>query len=272
MVPATIYKGLSVDPVTGNITGSEPAPIRISNALVPAQATTQIAYTANLPRYPLTTQADTGVANSELLDPTDYTNDPTVNPPDATDGFIRGDNASTFLQQSLSGGAITIFDSTGAPLNVQMRWAKVDSVQNGGADTWQAFYQSSSTATGATPAWTKIGGNFTFAANGQLSPAIPTVTQTVTVDGISVANLVFQFGSGGLTQFADADGTVQITSLDQDGFAAGEVSDITISEGGRVTLTYTNGQLREVAEITLADFNADNKLRKLDGGLFFCND
>jgi flagellar hook protein FlgE len=39
-----------------------------------------------------------------------------------------------------------------------------------------------------------------------------------------------------------------------------------VSDNGRVVGTYTNGKQLDLAEVTLVKFNADNKLRKLDGG------
>ena len=71
-------KGLSVDPVTGNTTGSLPEVITISNDFLPAEATTSIDYRANLARIPFTASYDPDVADSELLNPADYTQDPTT--------------------------------------------------------------------------------------------------------------------------------------------------------------------------------------------------
>ncbi len=59
-------------------------------------------------------------------------------------------DVSTFLKDSVSGGAITAYDVSGSPVNVQLRWAKTDSSLYGGTDTWNLFYQTDSTATGAS--------------------------------------------------------------------------------------------------------------------------
>ena len=37
---------------------------------------------------------------------------------------------------------------------------------------------------------------------------------------------------------------------------------------GRVTASYTNGQVVDIAEVAVATFNGDSMLRKLDGGAF----
>jgi flagellar hook protein FlgE len=76
------------------------------------------------------------------------------------------------------------------------------------------------------------------------------------------------FGSGGMTQYAASQGTVDVTLLDQDGYASGSLSSIGVSDGGRITATYSNGQQLDVAEVPLYKFNADQALKRLDGSAF----
>ena len=90
----------------------------------------------------------------------------------------------------------------------------------------------------------------------------------MTVDGVNLGNITLDHGAGGLTQFDDADGAVQVNALQQDGFPAGELIDVAISGEGRVVAAYDNGQLIDVAEVTLAGFSSPNNLAKLDGGAF----
>ena len=258
-------KGIPLDLQTGNPTGSLPAVIRVTNDFLPAKATTEINYRANLASFPLTPQADVLVPNSELLDVASFNNDPRA----SGNGFVRADDVNDLLNQSISGGAVTSYDAAGAPVNVQLRWAKIDSVGNGGADTWNLFYQEDSVATGANPAWRNVGTNYVFGSNGQLSPAIPTVTIAgLTVNGTNLGNITLDHGSNGITQFADPNGVSKVTDLSQNGFAAGELVDVSVGDGGRLTASYTNGQTLAIAEISLASFNADNALKKLDGGAF----
>jgi flagellar hook protein FlgE len=79
-------------------------------------------------------------------------------------------------------------------------------------------------------------------------------------------------GSGGVTQFADANGTAQINMLEQNGFAAGELQSVSVSEKGRVVGSYSNGRTIDLAEITLANFNGPNNLKRIDGGAFEVTD
>jgi len=54
-------------------------------------------------------------------------------------GIVVANDSSLFLGQSLAGGSVAAYDSTGAPVNMQFRWAKGASAGGGGTDTWQLF-------------------------------------------------------------------------------------------------------------------------------------
>jgi len=276
LVNSTGYflKGIAVDPVTGNLSGTLPEVIQISNELLPAQATTAIEYRANLATTPQTASFDAAVANSELIGTVaDYPsgNLPTV----AGTGFVEQQDVSAFLSRSIAGGAITSFASNGASINVQARWAKIDSIANGGTDTWNAFYQTDATATGtgtANAVWRNFGTDYTFDVSGSLTTPTTSsiVINNLTVNGTNLGNVAVDHrspnGSTGLSQFEDSNGIVQVNIIDQNGFAAGELSNVSITGSGRVTGIYTNGESVDLAEITLAAFNADSALRKIDGG------
>jgi len=258
-------KGLPIDAATGNVSGSVPAVVRVDNSFLPASATTAIDYKLNVPQVPQTLSYDANVPNSELLVVGDYANDPTT----AGTGVVSGADDTTFLNQSISGGAITVYSSSGAPVNVQMRWAKTDNVATTGTDTWNLFYLTDSNATGTATKWKNVGQSYAFAADGSLSPAITKTTiSAATVNGVSLGNLTLQYGSAGVTQFADPNGSTQVTTLAQDGYSAGSFVAVTINNNGRVVASFSNGQAKELAQIVTANFNAVNQLKKLDGGIF----
>jgi len=182
---------------------------------------------------------------------------------------VIGDDVPAFLNQSLSGGSITTFDPSGAPVNVQLRWAKSNGVAEGGTDTWNLFYQVNSKAVGTQPAWQNVGTNFTFGPNGQMSPAISNLNLTnVTVDGISLGSIQLSFTGGGITQLADPNGNVLVNFLQQNGSPAGTLQSISVNSQGRVDGSYSNGRTIDLAAITLASFTGENALKKLDGGAF----
>ncbi len=190
-------------------------------------------------------------------------------------GQVVGNDNSTFIDQSVAGGAVTAFDVSGAPINLQFRWAKVDSASLGAghADTWNMFYQVNPNATGTNVAWQNVNTNFTFAANGQMTPAIASITlANATVNGVAIGSPVVNFGNGGVTQFADANGNVQVNQIQQDGFPAGQLQSVGVSTNGRIVGNYSNGRNLDLAAITLATFNGTNFLKRGDGGAFEATD
>jgi flagellar hook protein FlgE len=191
-------------------------------------------------------------------------------------GVVIANDVQTFTTESISGGAVTAFDSAGTPVNLQLRWAKTDSstLGPGHQDVWNLFYQTSTTATGNQSAWVNVGIPFTFNASGALtsptgsSVAIPNVS----VDGQSLGNLSFNIASGALTQFANSSGAATIGAITQNGFAAGQLQSVAINNSGLVVGTFSNGQNIDLASITLSHFNGTNYLKALDGGAYAVTD
>ena len=184
-------------------------------------------------------------------------------------GTVVGSDVQTFLDESISGGATTAYDGNGAPVSLQFRWAKVESATLGGTDTWNLFYQTNPAATGGTPAWTNVGTDFKFGPNGQMQPVVGQLTLTgLTVSGKALGNVTMAFGTGGLTSFADTNGNVQVNQLQQDGYAAGQLKSVSVSNEGRVVGSYSNGRNIDLAEVSVATFNGANFLKRIDGGAF----
>ncbi|MBN9310390.1 flagellar hook-basal body complex protein [Devosia sp.] len=182
---------------------------------------------------------------------------------------VSADKADAFISQSISGGAVTVYAGNGAPANVQMRWAKVNSTANGGAERWNLFILTNSQATGSGTAWTRVGGDYTFGADGSPNPPVDhTDLPGLTVNGVTIGDLRLQHGTSGLTQFSDPNGNAEVTTLNQNGYAAGEFVSVAVNDNGRVVVSYTNGQQLEVAQVVTANFNAANALKRMDGGVF----
>lgn len=400
-------KGLAVDATTGNVAGSVPEVIQVSNAFLPAKATTRIDYRLNLPEVPQTNysqQAGANLANSELMDPASFVTTPADTVATATGtgaGLLAGDNAAVsmvagqtltidvdgtavefefydsaagayagtavgidvqttlplgtpvpvtvanalsaiqaglranggtsaasatvalsgtevqvtlgsnltkgfsvtsgtpglgladgnfnfidnsigvnvpqitgsdgdlFFDNSISGGALTTYASNGAPVNVQMRWAKVDSAARGGTDTWNLFYMTDSDATGSETMWQNVGVDYQFQADGTMSPAVTsTVVSNLTVNGTSLGSITLQHNNGGISQYADERGSITEGTISQNGYSAGEFKSVAINSSGRVVASYSNNQQVELAQVVIARFNAPNSLSRSDGGLF----
>jgi flagellar hook protein FlgE len=176
---------------------------------------------------------------------------------------VIANDTSAFTAESIDGGSITAYDSLGNPVNVQFRWAQTSS------GSWQFFYQSNSNATGTQAAWQNVGTVFNFNSTGQLTPALTSVTlQNLTINGDNLGNVQLNFGGGGLTQYANTSGTAQVSQLQQNGFAAGQLQSVAVDGQNRITGTFSNGQTIPLAEITLATFNGQNSLQALNGGAY----
>jgi flagellar hook protein FlgE len=177
-------------------------------------------------------------------------------------GAVAGPDVTTFDNESISGGAITVYNSAGTPVNVQLRWAMT------GTNTWNLFYQSDSTATQAgQTAWTNVGQNFVFNSNGNLvSPTGGGITiPNLTVNNQQVGNVQLNIASGALSQFASTTGNATVGQITQNGFAAGQLQSVAINNSGTVVGTFSNGQNIDLADITLSHFNGTNYLQALDG-------
>ncbi len=260
-------EGIPIDPTTGNPSGSAASPLQFASNLLAASATTAVNYAINLPSVPVTGASSASVPNSELLDPTTFTtgHDPTV----TGTGQVIGSDASTFINQSINGGTITVYDATGTPTSLDLRWAKTDSVANGGTDTWELFYQASSTAVGTQTAWQNAGTDFKFNTAGQLTPAVGSIPLTgVTINGVSLGNLSLVAPAGSVTQFASANGQPTVNNIQQNGYAAGSLQTIAVGSNGMITGTFSNGQNVNLAQIPLVHFNSPDNLRSLVGGAY----
>jgi len=190
-----------------------------------------------------------------------------------SNGTVVGSDVETFVNESIGGGAITVFDNTGTPVNIQLRWAKVESSEYGGTDKWNLFYQVDSGATGSEVAWKNVGIDYTFGANGQMSPPVTGVSlNNVVIDGVALGDIQLSHGTGGISQFADANGNANVTLLEQNGFPAGELQQVSVNDKGRVVGIYSNGRTIELAEIVLANFNGPEGLKRIDGGAFQATD
>jgi flagellar hook protein FlgE len=186
-------------------------------------------------------------------------------------GVVIGSDNQAFLDESISGGALTAYDGNGAPVSMQFRWAKIDSATLGlgHVDTWNLFHQVNPSATGSAVAWQNVGTDFTFGPNGQMNPVVGQITlNNLTVSGVTLGNVTMAFGTGGLTQFADTNGNAQVNQLQQDGYAAGQLQSVSVSNDGRVVGSYSNGRNIDLAEVSVATFNGADFLKRIDGGAF----
>lgn len=138
------------------------------------------------------------------------------------------------------GTSLEVYDSLGIPTPVSMYFEK------GAGNTWNVY-------TSLDPNAPSIG-TLTFDASGKLtsgSPlSIPAAGSNLTVDLSGVS----QFGSS----FA-------VSKLNQDGYAAGELTGINISGDGTVMASYSNGVTRAESQLALAKFGNTQGLSSIGG-------
>jgi len=269
-------KGQKIDPVTGQVIGSQPDVLRITKDQFPAKATTQIEYSANIPAYPKTNQANTATPGSELLNAgTGFGTNPSVTP--GGTGTVVGSDLTLFLNRSIPGGSVTVYDSLGKSTNVELRWAKISNAAAGPpvvADTWNLFIAENTGATGATVAYRNVDVPITFDSTGKMTaPASGNITippMTIGGTAISPAATPITIVTNGtsLTQNGDTSGQIDARSIRQNGYTAGTLDRVAISNEGQVIGTFSNGQVVALAQIAVARFNASNALKRLDGGAF----
>jgi len=96
--------------------------------------------------------------------------------------------------------------------------------------------------------------------------------QQITIDfGVAAEaqSITLNFGTAGgfdgLTMFG---GSSSAAASGQDGYAAGTLKDITIGPDGKVEGVYTNGQLRDIAQVLVATFDNPEGLESLGQGVW----
>lgn len=270
-------KGQKIDPVTGQVVGSQPDVLRITKDQFPAKATTQIEYSANIPAYPKTNSAVSTTPGSELLNAgTGFGTNPSITP--GGTGTVVGSDLTTFLNRSIPGGSVTVYDTLGKATAVEMRWAKVSNATTtpapGTPDTWNLFVAENTGATGAAVAYRNINTNITFDSTGKMTlPAngnitIPPMTIGGTAISPATAPITIVTNGTSLTQNGDTSGLIDARSIRQNGYTAGTLDRVSVSNEGQVIGTFSNGQVVALAQIAVARFNAGNALKRLDGGAF----
>ncbi|MCC5977262.1 MAG: flagellar hook-basal body complex protein [Salinarimonas sp.] len=235
--------------------------LRITDTTVPASATEAVDYKAVLPSTAGTNFYNANNVDTVIDDPTD----PADNYADWPQ--IRANESSAFLSRTISGGSVVVYNSAGAPIDLQLRWGKLEN------DQWGLFYQNNSSASGTEPMWTRLGTDpIGFNADGTMtggSPSSYQIDENTVINGQALSeDLAINFGSEGLRQFAVPNNLIQGLELSQDGYPAGVLQDTSISSDGRISGIYSNGQSFAIARVAIAQFAAPNMLKPRDGGTF----
>jgi flagellar hook protein FlgE len=112
-------------------------------------------------------------------------------------------------------------------------------------------------------------GNLTFDSSGNLSsPAASAGPQTVTIAGLAdgAANMSIDWnfygssGSPSITQYAEISAVAGTT---QNGYPAGQISNVSLQNGGALVASYTNGQQVNVAQLAIGSIANPDSLTEV---------
>ncbi|MBA4389366.1 MAG: hypothetical protein C0399_00285 [Syntrophus sp. (in: bacteria)] len=167
--------------------------------------------------------------------------------------------------------SVTAYDSLGQPhvVTVYFRKSYETTVPQQSIWEWMAHLDAADSATGSNQLAGY--GSLTFNNNGALVSgglAIPVDFDfSQGAQGDQAIDLVFGSGSGGgtTTQYPIASTTNFQT---QDGYPPGTLLNVTVAPEGVISGHYSNGQILNLYQITLANFNNPNGLRREGSNLY----
>ncbi len=164
----------------------------------------------------------------------------------------------------------TVFDSLGAAHHVDVYFR----AQGAGAWEFHAMVDGGDLAGGTLGTLTEIAtGTMTFNTAGALQSQALTSSTADFVNATPGQVITFTFGDdiasggtglAGTTQFA---GASAVTALDIDGHSSGNLTDIVISDDGKIRGVFDNGDKIELAQVALADFANEEGLSRVGDGL-----
>jgi flagellar hook protein FlgE len=176
--------------------------------------------------------------------------------------LINFANANTYNDAT----SVTVFDAKGQDVALTYYF------QKSATDTWNVF----ATANGTSVNVDAVGNplpvtTINFPANGGVPTApvgsvtlnIPSATNAAGAATLAIPGVLLDLS--GARQFGSPFG---VTSMTQDGYAAGRLSGLSIEKSGVVTATYSNGQSRPAGQIELATFRNTQGLSPLGGNLW----
>ena len=104
------------------------------------------------------------------------------------------------------------------------------------------------------------------------SGATASVSLNLSFPGVSSQPVTLNFGtyngSTGVTQFADNNDTITVTNFNQNGLSRGSFNDLSINDDGLVSLNYSNGTTKSIAQIPIVQFYAQDELQRVSGGAY----
>lgn len=155
--------------------------------------------------------------------------------------------------RSTYGTSLNVYDTQGVATPVNLYFEK------SGPNEWKVFDT-------LDPAVTTEVGTVKFDLNGAYDPSSSPITLTVkpasNPNAPPVADISAALDLSGLTQFGSK---FAVSDLKQDGYAAGQLNNINISDDGTVVASYSNGVTRAEAQLALSSFRNPQGLTAVGG-------
>jgi flagellar hook protein FlgE len=159
--------------------------------------------------------------------------------------------------------ALNIYDSLGQSHQIQVYYTKT------AAQTWQwhAMIDGSDVQGGTAGELEEYGsGTIAFNTTGELTTTMPVDFYTGDItfaNGLDAGDSEVDFT--GTSQYGSASA---VQGISQDGYAPGMVSGMSIDEEGNIVATYTNGTVKNIARLAIANFTNLNGLARQGSTLY----
>jgi len=156
--------------------------------------------------------------------------------------------------------SMTVYDAKGQDIALTYYFQKA------GTDSWNVFVTANGVTVGGTAAAPAPVTTINFAADGSspISPTapvafdIPASTNAAGAATMPIAGVLLDVARA--TQFGSGFG---VTDMTQDGYAAGQLTSVTVETNGIVMARYSNGQSKPAGQIEFANFRNPQGLQPL---------
>ncbi len=162
--------------------------------------------------------------------------------------------------------SVTVFDAKGQDVALTYYF------QKSATDTWNVYATANGTSVNVDGAGNPLpvttinfpaNGGTPTAPTGPISFDVPSTTNAAGAATLAITGVALDLT--GATQFGSGFG---VTSMTQDGYAAGQLTGVTIEKSGVVMATYSNGQSKAAGQLELATFRNPQGLSPLGGNLW----
>ena len=216
---------------SGMVQPGQAQPLQLQTSAIEPKATTVVTVEANLDSRAPITQPAAG-PGIDFTSATTYNNATSVNAVDANGKDVV---VTTYFQKTSS-------------------------------DTWDVYVTANGEPVGGVPAVPVTTVNFDPTGAKPLSPTAPltlNIPAGPVVNGVGTLPITgLKVDLTGFTQFAAPFG---VTTLEQDGYAAGALTGILVESSGLIRANYSNGRSKSIGQLELATFNNMNGLQPLGG-------